>query len=114
MYTLITATPCRTYRRNISRALHGGKRASKIDMFLTLLVESSAVYCVAWVRLESSIRFPFRSSNTQGPLAFVVFENGKDKNTVTVYSIMGTTYPYLAVSFRASVVAVREKLTSVC
>ncbi|KAL1661818.1 hypothetical protein GGF50DRAFT_129219 [Schizophyllum commune] len=37
-----------TYRRNISRVLHAGKRASKIDMFLTLLVESSAVYCVAW------------------------------------------------------------------
>ncbi|KAL1714348.1 hypothetical protein EV715DRAFT_276682 [Schizophyllum commune] len=82
-----------TYRRNISRALHAGKRASKIDMFLTLLVESSAVYCVAW-----------------GPLAFVVFENGKDKNTVTVYSIMGTSYPYLAGIYITLVILALERL----
>ncbi|KAL1752759.1 hypothetical protein FB107DRAFT_292922 [Schizophyllum commune] len=82
-----------TYRRNISRALHAGKRASKIDMFLTLLVESSAVYCVAW-----------------GPLAFVVFENGKDKNAVTVYSIMGTSYPYLAGMYITLVILALERL----
>ncbi|KAL1679328.1 hypothetical protein EV122DRAFT_289697 [Schizophyllum commune] len=82
-----------TYRRNISRALHAGKRASKIDMFLTLLVESSAVYCVAW-----------------GPLAFVIFENGKDKNAVTVYSIMGTSYPYLAGIYIALVILALERL----
>ncbi|KAL1699169.1 hypothetical protein EV121DRAFT_216786 [Schizophyllum commune] len=99
-----------TYRRNISRVLHAGKRASKIDMFLTLLVESSAVYCVAWVRLKPSIRFPFSSSNTQGPLAFVVFENGKDKNAVTVYSIVGTSYPYLAGIYITLVILALERL----
>ncbi|KAI5890963.1 uncharacterized protein SCHCODRAFT_02580081 [Schizophyllum commune H4-8] len=100
-----------TYRRNISRVLRAGKGASKIDMVLTLLVESSAVYCIAWVcmaHLNSYIAWLLRC--TQGPLAFVVFMNGKDKNAVTVYSIIGTSYPYLAGIYITFVILALERL----
>ena len=71
--------------------------ATGVETVLGLLVESSVVYCVLWVRYTTPDKSRILTT-PQGVLTFVIIRNDRFPNTVTSYEIIAASYHYFAVS----------------